>query len=501
MQQHRNPRNEQTMPTRIAINKGMPSYPSAAQNPGFHPSQAYPEYPFKEIARSENTVYDQVRDLFRLLGFDSANYGTPHWNPLGHLVTPGNRVVIKPNFVRHYHRLGHTLDCVITHASVLRPIMDYVWIALQGRGELLVADAPQGDANFDQLIERNGTRSLFDYYTQHNTGTLLIELRDLRKEWTVYRHGGIIWERIKLKGDPLGYTTVPLDDDSEFITAVSKNYYGADPDRARTREFHSGHRNRYNVANTILTSDVFISVPKLKVHRKVGVTLNIKNLVGINGEKNFLPHFTVGSPEQGGDEFSKDTFNNKIDRKLKDFLLWKHHSWGKYCYVAWHALDKFILRRFQSEQNFVKGDWWGNDTTWRSAVDLCKVILYSDNDGVMQQTPQRRYFSIIDGILGGDAEGPLTPDPVESGVMIAGEDPLNVDIFATGVMGLDWHKTKMLTGAAALKKYRLSVSEPGEYEVIAGDGLDLSAPLFHFRPAAGWKDHLELAPATATSAT
>lgn len=54
----------------------------------------------------------------------------------------------------------------------------------------------------------------------------------------------------------------------------------------------------------MLASDVIISVPKLKVHRKVGTTLNFKNMVGINTDKNHLAHYRIGAPAQGGDEFN-----------------------------------------------------------------------------------------------------------------------------------------------------------------------------------------------------
>lgn len=477
----------------VGLVQGNWHYPNPETNAGFHPSTRYPEYPFAEISTEDNSAYDSVRQLFHQLGLDAEHYGTPQWNPLSELIQPNDNVVLKPNFVRHHHRLGKPIECVITHGSIIRAIMDYVWIALQGKGAIIVADAPQGDTNFNKLMVVNGLDTLFEYYQKKRTETLSIELRDLRKEWTVYRHGGVIWERIKLQGDPDGYITVPLDQDSEYASVKNKNYYGADYDRDKTRQFHNEKQNRYNIARTILNSDVFISIPKLKVHRKVGVTLNIKNLIGINGEKNYLPHFTVGSPDKGGDEFSNDTFNNKIDRKLKDFLLWKHHSWGKYAYVGWHAIDKFILRRFQSKQNFVKGDWWGNDTTWRSALDLTKVVLYADKNGVMQETPQRRYFSIIDGIIGGEGEGPLTPDPINSGLIIGGANPLLVDIAATTVIGIDWQKVRMFTSAFVLSKYKIHNGDTNKIKWHSNiPNYQGNDPLMLFRPPSGWLNHVEI---------
>ena len=75
-----------------------------------------------------NPVYEMVETCLRLLGLDAARAGTPDWNPLGDLAAPGERVVIKPNFVTsknfHEHLRGAKLACSSTHASVLRPIID-----------------------------------------------------------------------------------------------------------------------------------------------------------------------------------------------------------------------------------------------------------------------------------------------------------------------------------------------------------------------------------------
>src|SRR5687768_16332875 len=108
----------------VALAQDEPSYPDPKLNPEFHPSEQYPEVPFTGTSGHPNPAYRAVREVLHRLGLDSAGFGTPEWNPLGELVSPGDRVVIKPNFVRHYHRLGQPLECVITHASILRPIMD-----------------------------------------------------------------------------------------------------------------------------------------------------------------------------------------------------------------------------------------------------------------------------------------------------------------------------------------------------------------------------------------
>ena len=53
-------------------------------------------------------------------------------------------------------------------------------------------------------------------------------------------------------------------------------------------------RHRYLVARELIEADVVFNVPKLKTHKKAGVTGALKNLVGINGHKAYLPHHRKG---------------------------------------------------------------------------------------------------------------------------------------------------------------------------------------------------------------
>jgi hypothetical protein len=83
------------------------------------------------------------------------------------------------------------------------------------------------------------------------------------------------------------------------------------------------------------------------------------------------------------------------------------------------------------------GDWWGNDTCWRSGLDINKILLYGSSQGELCPVQMRSYFSLVDGIVGGEGEGPLMPSPKRAGVLLAGFDPLSVDVVATQVMGFD----------------------------------------------------------------
>jgi len=467
-------------------------------HPPFHPPQPYPEYPWnpQELDKT-NQVYELVRQLFFLLDMDKTNYGKNTWNPLGELIKPGDKVVIKPNFVLHFNDSGQDVNAVITHGSVIRVVMDYVYIALRGRGEIVVADAPQMNADFDKICELTGIGNVIDYYRQNLRNTnVVVSLFDLRQGRTIYRLG-IVWKRIRLNDDASSYVCVDLGNASEVVGMDHTKVYGADYNRRETIQAHSEGRHKYTISKTILDADVVISLPKMKVHRKAGVTLNLKNMVGINGNKNHILHYRIGSPEKGGDEFFRPNFMKRIDRRARDFLLGRFWQWGKYPYILWSRALSLYLRICPNLDLFEKGDWYGNDTIWRSALDLNKILLYADKNGMLQRTKQRKYFSVIDGIIAGEGEGPLAPTPKPCGILLAGMNPVIVDVVCTRLMGFDINKIPILRNAFRLTEFPLINGTMDDVTVRStveewNRILKADVQCFVFEPTKGWKGHIEI---------
>lgn len=298
----------------VAIYKGKPFY---LDTPPFNPHSFYPEYIFKnEMSSVPNPAYEAVRSCFYLLGLDKENFGSPNWNPLKNIVNPGDRVVIKPNFVLSSHYEGGNLFSIITHPSIIRSVVDYVYKAFNSEGEIIIADAPQMDCNFEELLEKTKLSSIQNLYWRKRK--FEIKILDLRDWWADKKPENIVLFsklRKKLPGDPLGSVVVNLGRKSEFCNVNNWNrFYGADYNRDETIKHHQEEIQEYMISKTILNSDVFISVPKLKVHKKVGVTLNAKGLVGINTNKNYLIHYTLGTPEEGGQ--SPSTRNLPMSRRI-----------------------------------------------------------------------------------------------------------------------------------------------------------------------------------------
>ncbi|HKA22949.1 MAG TPA: DUF362 domain-containing protein [Blastocatellia bacterium] len=481
----------------VAVASGDSSYP---ENPPFNPPERYPESPFAASADSSNHVYSMVRDCLRFLRLDDTNFGTPKWNPLGCLISPGQRVLIKPNFVLHFNAGGGPLNAVVTHPSIIRAIVDYVVIALGENGSILIGDSPQMNCDFQKLNQSLGMDRLAQYLNPLCASRgIELQVVDFRDEQAFYKHG-IVWNRRPLANGSSAIR-VALGKESFMEAIDNTRLYGADYDRTQTIRAHDGHKHEYIIASAVLNSDVVISVPKLKVHRKVGTTLNLKNMVGINCDKNHLAHYRVGSPTNGGDEFSSPNWDDRADRRLSDMLLGSGRRSGKYVFLAWRAFRKAsrIAQRRQIQSAFAYGNWHGNDTAWRMVLDLNRILMFADRDGNVGSEPVRKYFSVIDGIIGGEGEGPLHPDAYPSGVVLAGFNPVAVDWVATRLMGFDPAEIPLYQNAVsqmsgwlagfAIERFSVKSDVP-EWQGI----LDSKEVVMSFRAPAGWRGQIERYP-------
>ncbi len=479
----------------VAIASGTDRYPEKAP---FDPPERYPELPFPDRPLDyTNGVYRMVRESLQLLGMDRGRFGRADWNPLGEIVSPGDRVLIKPNFVLHRNAGRGPLESVVTHASILRALADYILIALKGKGSLIIGDAPQMNCDLRTLFSRNGMAGLAGFLSEVCTAKhVCFLIRDFREEQTFYR-AGIVWRRKSLGRSARDSVSVVLGRESLMDTVDNSLLYGADYDRRQTAQAHQNHRHEYRIAAEVLASDVIISVPKLKVHSKVGTTLNIKNMVGINTDKNHLAHYRIGTSARGGDEFSNPQWYDKLDRMFSDLLVGRSWKWGKYPFLVWKILHRaFRMMQPPTKESFTFGNWHGNDTAWRMALDLNRILLTADEQGrIIGSTPLRKYFSLIDGVVGGQGDGPLHPDAFPSHVVIAGFNPASVDWVATALMGFEPSCIPMYVNAVQQMRDWVTDFEPDrvrvnsnvpDYEAVTGDKL-----VFQFASAPGWRGKIE----------
>jgi uncharacterized protein (DUF362 family) len=405
--------------------------------PPFDPGFGYPEYPWKgSVSREPNHAYAAVRRSLELLGLDRENLGTGAWNPLRDTVRPGDLVLLKPNLVCE-NREGRPdqWEQIVTSASVVRAVLDYVLIALSGEGRVVIADSPQTDSDFDLTVDRTGLRAMAEEIS--GRACTPIELLDLRKErWTV--HDGVCTGSIPLAGDPLGAVRIDLGGKSHFMDSPgTAAFYGASYDSDETNLSHSGGRHVYEISGTALAADAIINIPKLKTHKKCGMTGCLKGMVGLAGNKNLLPHYRFGSPSGGGDQFPDGRRNGPLENALvgraKRLLL---HG-GSTTRSLIGALKPIGYRLFGSTHHVVRsGNWSGNDTIWRTVLDLATIMTYGDSGGIMREEPARRFFNFVDGIVGGEGNGPLDAEPRPARLLVAGASPLVVDAVSAVIAGM-----------------------------------------------------------------
>ena len=255
----------------------------------------------------------------------------------------------------------------MTHGSIIRAVGDYIWKALDYRGKIVVADSPLTSARFDSIIELAGVKEIASLYTSKGLDFQTIDLR--KQEWQT--KGEVITSRRSLPGDPSGYIAYDLGDASEFSGHRGVGlYHGADYDAEEVNSHHNGIRNEYLISASVIRSDVIFSLPKMKTHMKAGVTVSLKNLVGVNGDKNWLPHHTEGDHASGGDERPVLDHQSRLERvglRVLSNLTLKLPRIGAWLHIGGKCLGKRI---FGSSGSVIRnGNWFGNDTIWRTCLD------------------------------------------------------------------------------------------------------------------------------------
>ena len=461
-------------------------YPELAP---FSPSERYPEYPFDDIGGTDNPVYRQVRQVFVDAGLDESQFGRPTWNPLGRYIRPSSRVFVLCNFVFH-RRPRETVaefqaKCI--HGSVLRALVDYVYIAAGPDGEIGFGNAPLQSCQWPKVLVDAGAGELCEFYANRGVSVAACDLRLLTTDV------GPLGSRRHRYGTPTDAVIFDLGEDSRLgDIAAGSGPYGQprvrDYDPDRTERFHRQGSHTYVIHKAVLEADTVISLPKLKTHEKVGLTCALKGLVGAVAHKDCLAHHRFGAPQRGGDEFP--------DRIAAVTPLAHFHDWlnrrppgapWQWLLVTVQTLASGVLRRLGVT---LGGAWHGNDTAWRMVQDLYRILQFGDSLGVVRGEPQRRHIVLVDGIVGGEGDGPLAPRPVSSGALLFSDDLAMADRVAWRLMGYRPEALKLLrqTGGGA--------NSEGATGIVRSNGQALSesevGPVVGrpFRAPRGWRSYL-----------
>jgi len=441
---------------------------------------AYGSFPYD---KADDPVLLGLRRLWSAWGRDPDN-------PLGQWLGPGGAAVIKPNWVMDANPLGHSLESLVTHTSLIRHMIYACAAAMEGIGTIIVGDSPLQGCDFAALLRVSRMDELLMVVRQQFPG-LKIEAQDWRST--------VLLRRGKMTGCPTSaqesteegqYESVDLGRDSflEEIGDYAKDFRVTMYKPSLMLAHHGPGKHEYLFVQRALDADLLINLPKLKTHMKTGVTGALKNLVGICGRKESLPHHIRGSYFDGGDGYcTGNVFSTWADRLFD-------HWWEGYAemsvaeriaYSTAHRLLKAAAIGTGGGR-ISGGSWSGNETLWRTILDLNHAVYF----GVRRP---KHVITVVDGIIAGEGQGPVEPSPRPAGLLIGGENPACIDAVLTHVVGYNIARIPMVYHALTHRKSRFAgdldslsvvqVEKNGETKSLSLDQV----PRLDFRKPRHWR--------------
>lgn len=413
-------------------------------------------------------------------------------------------ILIKPNWVKHQEDPAFPITALVTSTNLIEAAIEACLAKYPGVEEITVGDVPLQSCDWGLLVSQTGIDRLIAKYA--GVQRPKIRFLDLRRE--IYRDGKRLQpdSRNGSFGDPKGYREVTLDQASflEPISDASEKFRVADYSPQETVSSHKRSFHRYLIAGSALACDLFINLPKMKVHQKAGITGALKNLVGVNGQKAYLVHYREGMARQNGDEFP-DNVSRLIwlQSRLRQGLQSRSRFLFQLLRLGWLPLKRLAgIKTRGTRENLGKGfylaggAWHGNDTIWRMVYDINRIVRYAAPEGELKPTPQRDYVAIMDAMVAGEGNGPLQPLPVEAGLVLAARDPFKMDMVMARLMGFDYRKIPTLGQFRLFTDREWGNFAPGELAIDNDgallSGLDALPVLRRFIPPPGWATHIEL---------
>lgn len=430
-------------------------------NGNFEPSLALAEVPvgaYLEDSGDASMISRAIASLASDLGWASDGKG-----PFGELIPPGARVLIKPNFVLHYNQGSGGMEPMITHQSVIKAVVNG---ALQAdASEVLVGDAPIQTCDFAALLNETGLGKWAEALSQ--TNTRFKGIKDFRRTTSRYVNGVRVAEENILPEDDFVLFDLGADSLLDPITDEDANFRVTCYDPRLLAKTHARGRHRYLVARDAIEADVVINLPKLKTHKKAGITCALKNLIGINGNKEYLPHHRLGGANLGGDCYPG---KSRVKRMLEYAADQQNLSGSGTIARVWGAVATQLYRVLHliGDDLGIEGSWSGNDTIWRTGLDLNRILLYGEADGSMASSPRRRVVHLADAIVAGQGDGPLAPQALPLGLLFAGNNAAAVDWFGAMELGYDPQLVSIVREAFLPFRWPIATHPPNEI-TLSGD--------------------------------
>jgi len=416
-------------------------------------------------------------------------WATDERGPLGQVIERGVKVVIKPNFVMHENGGPGGMPPLLTHQSLVRAATEAALLA--DPAEVLVGDAPIQGCDFDLLL-KNAELDQWSRQLQHQDSRFK-GIRDFRRTVATFVDGVRIADENVQSEDH--FVLFDLADQSllEPITGDNPSFRVTCYDPRLMAKTHAPGCHRYLIAREILEAQVIVNLPKLKTHQKAGITCALKNLIGINGNKEYLPHHRIGGLELGGDCYPGSSDLKRALEFIHDRQnMTKSHAAGRIWRTA--ANQFYRLLRLKGDEFGIEGSWSGNDTIWRTCLDLNRILLYGTPQGMMAEEVQRRVIHITDAIVAGQGKGPLSPEPLPLGLIVAGANAAAVDWIGAHLLGYSPENIPIVREALGTFRWPLTSFTRRDIRLLGDLGEGVADEVLKHRSSepisypAGWRD-------------
>ena len=408
-------------------------------------------------------------------------WSSPGAGAFGRLVSPGARVLVKPNWVMHRNHGPWGMEPLLTNAAVIRAVVAEVLRANPAR--VVVGDAPLQACDFDELLRTTGMGTWA--HALQTADPRFVGTWDFRRTTCEIRHGVRLPQENQRPREDFVLFDLGTESLLETITDQRASFRVTQYDPSQMVATHGVGRHQYLVARDVIDADVILNLPKLKTHKKAGLTCALKNLIGINGNKEYLPHHRVGGSAAGGDCYPgssrlKRALEFAFDRQNLATSQAGRRSWSQ----ATRLLDRLV--RVSGDVLGVEGAWSGNDTLWRTCLDLNRILLYGRPDGTLADTPQRAVLHIVDAIVAGQGDGPLAPQPLPLRRLFGGTSAPAVDWVAAQLLGYQPERIPIAREAFGAFRWPIAGFLPADITLV-GDGASL-APALPVTYPVGWRD-------------
>jgi uncharacterized protein (DUF362 family) len=409
---------------------------------------------------------------------------------LGNIISPGDKVVVKPNLVLHANQGTGGIEPLVTHPSCIKAVVKAALDA--GAGEVIVGDAPIQSCDLERLLDSVELAQ----WSKEMIGQdpRFKGIRDFRRTTCTSTRGVRIASENRQSEDRFVLFDLGLESLLEPITRTQPSFRVTCYDPRLMARTHGPGRHRYLVAKDIIEADVVINLPKLKTHKKAGITCALKNLVGINGNKEYLPHHRVGGSDTGGDCYAGRSVVKRTLEHIAD-LQNSVTSYGLGLFLRSLTIPLYQLLKIEKDRTGIEGSWSGNDTIWRTCLDLNRILLYGRTDSTLSETVQRKVIHVVDAVIAGQGDGPLAPDPLPLGLILAGNSGAAVDYVGAHLLGYDPERIRLIQRVFASGRRPIAPFIPSDITLVGDWGMGPACEILpgrrtHTRVShpIGWKD-------------